>query len=116
MPGAAARSEALGSPRALHEALEAVQPALPVAAVGLDPLARLAERHGRAERAFARPAHLLGLDEAGALQDPDVLLDSVERQARRPRELAQRRGAAPQALEDAPPRGVREREERRVER
>jgi hypothetical protein len=84
--------------------------------VSLDPLASLAERRGRAEPALARTAHLLGLDEAGALEDPDVLLDPVERQARRPRELAQRRGAAAQPLEDAPPRGVREREERRVER
>jgi hypothetical protein len=45
-----------------------------------------------------------------------VLLDPVQGQARRPRELAQRRGAAAQALDDAPPRGVREREEGRVER
>jgi hypothetical protein len=84
--------------------------------VGLDPLARLAERRGRAQPALAHPAHLLGLDEAGELQDPDVLLDPVEGQARRPRELAQRRGAAAEALENAPPLGVREREERRVER
>jgi hypothetical protein len=84
--------------------------------MGLDPLARLAQRHGPAEPALARPAHLLGLYEAGELQDPDVLLDPIEGQARRPRELAQRRGTAPQALENAPPRRVREREERRVQR
>jgi hypothetical protein len=81
----------------------------------LDPLARLTERRGWAQPALAYPAHLLGLDEASELQDPDVLLDPVEGQARRPRELAQRRGAAAQALENAPPRGVREREKRRVE-
>jgi hypothetical protein len=84
--------------------------------VGLDPRARVAERRGRAEPALARPADLLGLDEAGVLQDPDVLLDPIEGQARRPRELAQRRGAAAQALYNAPPLRVREREERRVER
>jgi hypothetical protein len=84
--------------------------------MGLDPLARLAERRGRPEPALARPADLLGLDETGELQDPDVLLDPVERQARRPRELAQRCGATAQALQDAPPRGVGEREEGRIER
>lgn len=84
--------------------------------MGLDPLARLAQRHGRAEPALAHPPHLLGLDEAGEFQDPDVLLDPVEGQARGGRELAQRRRAAAQAFEDAPSLGVREREERRVER
>jgi hypothetical protein len=83
--------------------------------MGLDPLARFAERRGRAQAALAHPAHLLGLDQAGELQDPDVLLDPVEGQAGRPRELAQRRRPAAQALENAPPLGVREREERRVE-
>ena len=84
--------------------------------MGLDPLARLTERRGRAQSALAHPAHLLGLDQAGELQDPHVLLDPVEGQARRPRELAQRRGPVAKALENAPPLGVREREERRVER
>jgi len=84
--------------------------------MGLDPLPRLAERRRRAQPALARPAHLLGLDEAGELEDPDVLLDPVDGQARRLRELAQRRGAAAQALENGPPLGLREREERRVER
>lgn len=84
--------------------------------MGLDPLARFAERRGRAEPALARPPHFLGLHEAGEFKDPNVLLDPVERQARRPGELAQRRRTATQALKDAPPRGVREREERRVKR
>jgi hypothetical protein len=84
--------------------------------MGLDPLARLAERLGPVEPALARPAHLLGLDEAGELEDPDVLLDPVEGQARRLRELAQCRGATAKALENPPPLGIREREERRVER
>ncbi len=49
--------------------------------MGLEPLVRLAERRGRTEPALARAAHLLGLDEAGELQDPDVLLDPIEGQA-----------------------------------
>lgn len=84
--------------------------------MGLDPLARLTEHRGRTQSALAYPAHLLGLDEPSELQDSDVLLDPVEGQARRPRELAQRRGPTAQTLENAPPLGVREREERRVER
>ena len=84
--------------------------------MGLDPLARLAEPRGRAQPALAHPAHLLGLDQAGELQNPDVLFDPVEGQARWPRELAQRRGAAAQTLQNAPALGVREREERCVER
>jgi hypothetical protein len=85
-------------------------------AVALDPVARLAERRRRAQSALARPPHLLGLDEAGQLEDPDVLLDPVEGQARRRGELAQRRRAAAEALEDAPALRIREREEGRVER
>ena len=59
--------------------------------MSFDPLARLAERRSRAEPALAYPAHLLGLDKAGEFQDPDVLLDPVQGQPRRRRELAQRR-------------------------
>ena len=84
--------------------------------MGFDPLARLAERRGRAEPALAHPAQLLCLDQAGEFQDPDVLLDPVEGQTRRRRELAQRCGTPAQTLENAAPLGVREREERCVER
>jgi hypothetical protein len=45
-----------------------------------------------------------------------VLLDPVERQAERPRELADRRRAAAEALEDPAARRIRQREERVVER
>jgi hypothetical protein len=69
-----------------------------------------------AEAALASPADLLGDDEVGALEDPDVLLDPVERQAGRPRELADRRRAAAEALEDPAARRIRQREERVVER
>lgn len=84
--------------------------------MGLDPLAGLPEWRGRPEPALAHPAHLLGLDQTGELQDADMLLDAVEGQARRPRQLAQCRRAGAQALEDASPLRIREREERGVER
>jgi hypothetical protein len=63
----------------------------------------------------AGPPDLLGDDQVGALEDPDVLLDAVDRQLVGPREIADRRGTAPQALEDAPAGGIAEREERAVE-
>jgi len=81
----------------------------------LDPLSGVGQRRGRAQPALAHPAELPRFDQAGEFQDADVLLDPVEGQAGRPRELGQRRGAVAQALEDAPPRRVGEREERRVQ-
>jgi hypothetical protein len=63
----------------------------------------------------ARAAHLLGRHEVGALEDPDVLLDPVDRQPERLRELADRGRATAQALEDPAPCRVGEGEERAVE-
>jgi hypothetical protein len=63
----------------------------------------------------ARPPDLLGDDEVGALEDPDVLLDPVERQPVRLRELADRGRAGAEALEDPAPGRVGEGEERPVE-
>jgi len=80
----------------------------------LDPRGRLAEAP-RAEPAVARAADLLGGDEVRALEDPDVLLDPVDRQPERLRELADRGRATAQTLEDPAPRRVREGEERPVE-
>ena len=98
----------------LDEPLEAVEPALPGAPVALDPLGRLAEAR-RPEPALARAPDLLGDDEVGALEDADVLLDPVDRQPVRLRELADRGRAAAEALEDPAPGRVREGEERAVE-
>jgi hypothetical protein len=81
----------------------------------LDPLGRLGQRR-RAEPALAGTSDLLGRDEVGALEDPDVLLDPVERQPERLGELADRGRTADETLEDAAPRRVREGEERAVER
>jgi hypothetical protein len=65
---------------------------------------------------MARTPDLLGDDEVGALEDADVLLDPVERQAVRPRKLADRGRAAAEALEDSASGRVREGEEGPVER
>jgi hypothetical protein len=82
--------------------------------MGLDPLG--GRRQVRAtEPALTRPPDLLGGHQVGALEDPDVLLDPVERQPERLRELADRGRAAAEALEDLAPCRVREREERAVE-
>jgi hypothetical protein len=82
--------------------------------VPLDPLGRVAEGR-RAEPALARTADLRGRDEVGALEDADVLLDPVEGQPERLRELADRGRAAAEPLEDLAPRRVGEGEERVVE-
>jgi hypothetical protein len=63
----------------------------------------------------ARTPDLLGDDEVGALEDADVLADPVDRQAVGLRELADRGGAAAEALEDSSPGRVREGEEGPVE-
>jgi hypothetical protein len=81
----------------------------------LDPLARLGQGCG-AEPALAGAADLLGGHEICALEDQDVLLDPVERQAERLRQLADGRRPSPQAIEDPAPRRIGEREERAVER
>jgi hypothetical protein len=80
----------------------------------LEPCAGL--RHvRRPEPALPRPSDLLGGHEVGALEDPDVLLDPVERQPERLGQLADRGRAPPQPLEDLTPRGIGEGEERAVE-
>jgi hypothetical protein len=82
--------------------------------VALDPVGRLGETRWP-ETALASAAHLRGDDEIGALEDPDMFLDPVDRQAERPGELADRGGSSAQALEDPAPRRIRQGEERRVE-
>ena len=94
---------------------EAVEPAGPRAPVGLDPAGHLVELR-RAETALARAADLLGDDELGPLEDPDVLADSRERQTERTGELAVRRRSLAELLEDAAARRVRQREEGLVDK
>src|SRR5215218_3782149 len=77
----------------------------------VDPPCRLLEVR-RAEPALSRPADLRGDHEIDLLEDADVLLDAVERQAERLGELADRGRSAAKALEDAAACRVREGEER----
>jgi hypothetical protein len=94
----------------LDVAREAIHAALPGAAVAGDPLRHLGQLGG-AEPALARPPDLLGDDKLGGLEDPDVLLDPVDRQAERRGELSERRGTVAQALQDPAPGRIRQREE-----
>jgi hypothetical protein len=64
---------------------------------------------------MARPAQLLGGHEVGALENPDVLLDPVERQSKRLGELADRGGGMAQPFEDLATCRVGERKEGPVE-
>jgi hypothetical protein len=64
---------------------------------------------------LARAAHLLGDHEVGAFEDPNVLLDPVDRQPKRLRKLADCGLAASQLLEDPAPGRVGEGKERAVE-
>jgi hypothetical protein len=63
----------------------------------------------------AGTADLLGHDEIGTFQDPDMLLDPVDRQLVRPRQVADRCRTVAEALEDPTSRRIRERKERAVE-
>jgi hypothetical protein len=54
----------------------------------------------------AGPADLLGHDEIGALEDPDVLLDAVDGQLVRPCQVADGRRAVAETLEDPAASGV----------
>src|ERR1019366_9255363 len=60
------------------------------------------------EMPLPRPTHLLGGDELGLLEDPDVLLHPGQRHAEWLGELADRGAAAAEALEDQPSGGIGE--------
>src|SRR3954447_5057207 len=107
--GAGPRSSVL-----LDVGAEPVEAALPDAAIGLDP-DRGVLQLCRAEPAFAGAADLLRDHEVDLLEDPDVLLEAVERQAERLGQFADCRRPAGEPLEDAPARRVGEGEERAIE-
>src|SRR5258708_32022399 len=74
---------------------EPVQPALPHAPVTVDPACRVFQLRW-AETALARAANLLGDDEVDGLEDADVLLEAIERQAERLGAPPARRPSTPQ--------------------
>jgi hypothetical protein len=87
---------------------------LPRAAVVLDPTRRVLELCGP-QAALASPPDLLGDDELRILQHPHVLLDAVERQAERLRQLTERGRMRGEELEDPASGRIREGEERPIE-
>jgi hypothetical protein len=87
----------------------------PKAAVLRDPVPRRLERIGREPAATLAP-HLAISDEAGAAEHADVLEKRGQRHRVRPGELAHRRLALHELLEDGAPDGVGEGGESRIER
>ena len=93
---------------------ESVEPDLPGLAILLDPSRRVLELRGP-EAALASPSHLLGDHEVRILQNPHVLLDAVEGQAERVRQLTDGGGTSREQLEDPAAGRIREGEERTIE-
>jgi hypothetical protein len=86
---------------------EPVELLLPEAAVAVDPSGRLA--HRAREEAAPSPAALAAtLEQAGALQHPQVFGDRWQGDSERLSELAHGRIAGPQPRQDGAPRRVRE--------
>src|SRR4051794_942396 len=94
--------------------LHRVEAVLPEGAVGLEPLGRVAQRRAaqaRRPKLRAAPA----LDEAGALEHPQVLRDRLKGHRERRGELVDRRLALDEPREDRPPGRIGERGERGAE-
>src|SRR3954447_5162910 len=98
------RREGVSAIEALPQCVEAL---LPEAAVRLDPLRRVAKRRA----AQARGPELRGaatLDQARALEDPQVLRDGLDRDRKRRGELVHGRLAGGEPGEDRAARRVRQ--------
>src|SRR4051794_6007694 len=96
-----------------HIGAEAIQAARPRPPVAVDPARRVVELR-RAEPALPRTTDLRGDHQIDRLEDADMLLDAIEREAERLGQLADRGGSAGEPFEDAPARRVRKREERSI--
>lgn len=94
--------------------IESVESALPELAVARDPGGSFGQRRGL-EAAATHPPVLLGLDEAGPLEDVDVLEDRRQRHGERPRELAHGGLGLREPDQDGPARRVGQSPERGVE-
>src|SRR5215472_12003915 len=94
--------------------LQLVEPCIPDPALLLDPR-RLVLEAARAEPAGPHPPDLLGRDEAGLLQHPDVLAHAGEGHVECLGQIRDRRVAASQPLQHATAGGVREGRERGIE-
>src|SRR3954452_2431550 len=94
--------------------LQLVEPCIPDSALGLDPR-RLVLEATRAEPAGPHPSDLLGRDEAGLLQHPDVLAHAREGHLECLGQIRDRRVAASQLLQHATAARAPQRVERGIE-
>jgi hypothetical protein len=94
---------------------EGVELYVPEAAVVRDPAGGAGERRAP-EPAVVGPAPALAGEQAGALEDAQVLGDRRQRDAERRRELGHGGLARRETRQHRPPRGIGERAEGRVER
>src|SRR3954470_14724389 len=104
----------MGDPLCAH-ALELVKSFVPLHSILLDPR-RLFLQPAHAELAGAHAPDLLRRDEAGLLEDADVLHHARQGHLEPLGEVRDRSIRASKLLENATPRGIRERGERGVER
>jgi len=99
----------------VQKSSERVQPLLPELAVASEPFGSFLHWADR-ERAADDPAHLFPLDESRILENAQVLHESGQRHAERPRQLGHRTGAVGKPLHHFAARRVGERREDGVER
>jgi hypothetical protein len=104
----------LGHDKLRHDLVELVEPRVPAPLIDVDPRRHLVEA-AAADPAGAHTADLAGLDQAGRLEDGDVLAHPRQGHAEPDRELGDGALGAPELLEHAASRAVGQGRERVVE-
>lgn len=98
----------------LQKRAQPIQPRVPEFLVALEPFERHSHRSG-VELAVHDAADLFPLDQAGILEDRQMLDDARQRHADRRGQLSDRALAMPQPEQDRAPRRIGERAEDRIE-
>src|SRR5690606_30991012 len=98
----------------LDDAVQRVETFVPALAIPLEPRGLLLHPQ-RTQPARSHTSDLSRADEAGLLQDADVLLHACQRHVEPARELRDRSVGAAELLQHASARRVRERRERGIE-